>query len=60
MVDSSDVKFKAVCNLMRRLPPKELGKCVSGINEFIDEDLQEQIIQSIDQPLGKLLYNTIK
>lgn len=38
-----------MCNLMRRLPPTDLAKCISGINEFIeDEDLQDRIIQSID------------
>ena len=37
---------------MRRLSPNDIGKNVSGlVNIMTDEDLKNEIVQKIDQPL---------
>ena len=41
---------------MRRLPPKQVNKSLAGVGELIeDEELKQNIFESVDQPLGKLL-----
>ena len=43
----------SVFNLMRRLPPNSVNKSLAGVGQLIqDEDLKNQIFQSVDQPLG--------
>ena len=38
---------------MRRLPTKNVEKNVAGLAQLIaNEDLRDEIIQKIDQPLG--------
>ena len=39
-------------NLMRRLSPNDIGKNVAGlVNLITDEDIKNEIVQKIDQPL---------
>lgn len=41
-------------NLMRRLSPNDISKNIAGLANLIgDENLKYEIIQKIDQPLGK-------
>lgn len=51
MVESSN-QTNACLNLMRRLPPNSIEKSVAGLTALIEnEDLRDEIIQRIDQPL---------
>ena len=46
-------------NLMRRLSPNDISKNVAGLANLIkEENLKFEIIQKIDQPLGK--HNGLK
>jgi hypothetical protein len=39
---------------MRRLPPSQITKTLAGVGQLIDdEELKQQIFESVDQPLGK-------
>ena len=41
-------------SLMRRLPSNNITMNVAGISKLIaNEDLREEVIQKLDQPLGK-------
>ena len=41
-------------NLMRRLSPNDISKNVAGLANLIkEENLKFEVIQKIDQPLGK-------
>jgi hypothetical protein len=41
-------------NLMRRLSPNDISKNVAGLANLIkDEELKFEVVQKIDQPLGK-------
>ena len=49
----SSLMATSVFNLMRRLPPNFVNKSLAGVGQLIqDEDLKNQIFQSVDQPLG--------
>ena len=55
-MESSDnrVIANSVYNLMRRLPPLQVAKSLQGVSALIkDEELVQQIFDSVDQPLGK-------
>ena len=56
--DQSKVMAKSVFNLMRRLPPNQVEKSLSGIGGLIDDDgFRQQIFDQVDQPLGKYLFD---
>jgi hypothetical protein len=45
-------------NLMRRLSPNDISKNIAGLANLIsDENLKYEIIQKIDQPLGKVSWH---
>ncbi len=51
MVESNN-QTNACLNLMRRLPPSSIEKSVAGLSALIEnEELRDEIIQRIDQPL---------
>ena len=55
MESSKEEVINSCFNLMRRLSPNDITKNVAGLANLIaDEDLKFEVIQKIDQPLGKL------
>jgi hypothetical protein len=49
-----DKVLNSCFNLMRRLSPNDVSKNVAGLANIItDENLKYEVIQKIDQPLGK-------
>jgi len=54
MESTRDTVLNSCFNLMRRLSPNDIGKNVAGLANLInDENLKYEVIQKIDQPLGK-------
>jgi len=55
MESNRDTVLNSCFNLMRRLSPNDIGKNVAGLANLIthDETLKFEVIQKIDQPLGK-------
>ena len=49
-----DTVLNSCFNLMRRLSPNDISKNVAGLANLIkDEELKFEVVQKIDQPLGK-------
>ena len=45
-------------SLMRRLPPNQIPTSIAGLTSLIeDESLNAEILQRVDQPLGKAPNN---
>lgn len=58
MESTREIITNSCFNLMRRLSPNDVTKNVAGLANIItDENLKYEIIQKIDQPLGKLHYH---
>ena len=54
MESSRETVLNSCFNLMRRLSPNDISKNVAGLANLIkDEGLKFEVIQKIDQPLGK-------
>lgn len=54
MESNRDTVLNSCFNLMRRLSPNDIAKNVAGLANLIqDETLKFEVIQKIDQPLGK-------
>ena len=54
MESSKEEVMNSCFNLMRRLSPNDITKNVAGLANLItDETLKYEVIQKIDQPLGK-------
>ena len=54
MESTREIITNSCFNLMRRLSPNDVTKNVAGLANIItDENLKYEIIQKIDQPLGK-------
>lgn len=54
MVDSASNQVNNVFNIMRRMPPNQIAKSLAGIGRLIqDDELRQEIIEKVDQPLGK-------
>jgi hypothetical protein len=54
MESSNEEVLNSCFNLMRRLSPNDVTKNVAGLANLIsDETLKFEVIQKIDQPLGK-------
>lgn len=54
MESNHDTVVQSCFNLMRRLSPNDISKNVAGLANIIsDETLKYEVIQKIDQPLGK-------
>ena len=44
---------------MRRLPPNQVAKSLAGVGQLIeDEEFKQQLFDQIDQPLGKLPFDS--
>lgn len=53
-MESNQAIMNASFNLMRRLPQSQVQMNVAGLSQLINnEDLSDEIVQKIDQPLGK-------
>jgi hypothetical protein len=54
MESSRETVLNSCFNLMRRLSPNDISKNVAGLANLIkDEGLKYEVVQKIDQPLGK-------
>ena len=54
MVESSEAILKAANSLMKRLPPKQVGKNLTGVVKLVeDENIQQDLLDKIHQPLSK-------
>ena len=52
--NTSATVLNSCFNLMRRLSPNDIKKNVAGLAALIqDDNLRYEVIQKIDQPLGK-------
>src|SRR5687768_5791689 len=57
-MESNQAVMNASFNLMRRLPQSNVQMNIAGLSQLIDnEDLRDEIVQKIDQPLGKHSYS---
>ena len=53
-MESNTTVLNSCFNLMRRLSPNDIKKNVAGLAALIqNDDLRYEVIQKIDQPLGK-------
>ena len=56
-MESNLTVLNSCFNLMRRLSPNDIKKNVAGLAALIqNEDLKYEVIQKIDQPLGKMTF----
>jgi hypothetical protein len=57
MESTKETVMNSCFNLMRRLSPNDITKNVAGLANLInDETLRAEVVQKIDQPLGKKFY----
>jgi hypothetical protein len=55
MVESSEAILKAANSLMKRLPPKQVGKNLTGVVKLVeDENIQQDLLDKIHQPLKRI------
>lgn len=58
-MESNQAIMNASFNLMRRLPQSQVQMNVAGLSQLINnEDLSDEIVQKIDQPLGNNTFGS--